>query len=283
MKIPKIKKLVLSGGGIKGIAICGAIEKLDEEIKLLSNVKSIIATSISSYIAFFLAIGLSIHRIRIIFENINFSDFQEFDIKLLLSKFGLDEGLKFGSLVKATILTQNINPCITFKELSEISKYDITLVGTNVSTAKPAYFSAEHTPNMQVCIALRISGGYPFAFTPIEIDGDLYADGGLVSPIASELIGKKDRKNTFGIVLHRGFSRYKTDDLQSYGFGIINCLVDALLDSKLEALKHYITISYPISSMDFGISREEKNKMADFGKEVAKEWLDKFSTCKSVK
>lgn len=277
MKKPKITKLLLSGGGIKGAAICGAIEKLDEEIKIMSTVKTIIGTSISAYIAFFLALGFSIRRVKVVFENLNFSDFQEFDIKLLLSKFGLDDGTKFNLFVKATLTTQNFNPCMTFKELKELSKYNIILTGTNINTAKPVYFSAEHTPDMQVCQALRISGGYPFVFTPIEIDGELYADGGLTSPIASELIKKKDNNNTLAIVLHRGFSKYKTDDLKSYGIGVISCLVDSLLDSKLLNIKHSIVISYPLSSMEFGVDKEEKNKMIEFGREKAAEWLNKFT------
>ncbi len=276
MKIPKIKKLILSGGGIKGIAIVGALQELDNNINILSTTKTIIGTSVSAYIAFFLAIGLSIHKIRVIFENINFGDFQEFDIKLLLSKYGLDEGCKFTAFVKATMNTQNINHNITFKELAEISKYHIIIVGTNVNTSKAVYFSADDTPDMQVIIALRISGCYPFAFTPIEMNGDYYADGGLASPLASELVSKKEKKNTLGIALHRGYERYKTDDLQSYGMSVISCLVDSLLDSKLCCLKHYIVISYPINSMEFNLVREEKNRMSEFGKEMAKKWLDKF-------
>jgi len=277
MKIPKIKKLILSGGGIKGIAICGAIEKLDEQIKLLSTVKTIIGTSVSSYIAFFLAIGLPIRKIRLIFESINFSEFQEFDIKLLISKFGLDEGNKFQSFIKATMITQNIDPNITFKQLQEISKYEIIIVGANITNSKPAYFSAKDTPDMQVCTAMRISGGYPLAFTPIELDGELYADGGLVSPIASELITKKDKKHTLGIVLHRGYKKCEVNELQEYGLRVISCLVDSLLDSKLMLLKHYIMISYPINSMDLDIGKEDKINMVECGKLKAEEWIKHFS------
>jgi len=278
MKKLKIRKLILSGGGIKGIAICGAIEKLDDEINLLKYVKTVIGTSIGAYIAFFLAIGLSLRKIKVIFENINFEEYQEFDFKLLLSKYGLDEGNKLLSLVKATITTQNLNPCITFKELAEKSKYDLIIVGTNVNTSRAVYFSAKDTPEMSICTALRISGGYPFAFTPVEINGDLYADGGIVSPIASELITKKERNKTLAIVLHRGFSRYKTDNIQLYSFGVISCMIDSLVDSKLANLKHYIIISYPLNSLELGIDKEEKNKMMDFGREKAKAWIDNFNS-----
>ena len=130
---------------------------------------------------------------------------------------------------------------------------------------------------MQVCTAMRISGGYPLAFTPIELDGELYADGGLVSPIASELITKKDKKHTLGIVLHRGYKKCEVNELQEYGLRVISCLVDSLLDSKLMLLKHYIMISYPINSMDLDIGKEDKINMVECGKLKAEEWIKHFS------
>ena len=76
MKIPKIKKLILSGGGIKGIAIASALETLDDKIQLFSTVREIIGSSIGAYIAFFICIGVSLRKIRVIFENIRLDQFQ---------------------------------------------------------------------------------------------------------------------------------------------------------------------------------------------------------------
>jgi lactoylglutathione lyase len=95
-KIPKIKKLILSGGGIKGIAIASALETLDDKIQLFSTVREIIGSSIGAYIAFFICIGVSLRKIRVIFENIRLDQFQEFDMKMFISKFGFDEGNKSG-------------------------------------------------------------------------------------------------------------------------------------------------------------------------------------------
>jgi len=53
-------------------------------------------------------------------------------------------------------------------------------------------------------------------------------------------------------------------------------MVDSLLDSKLARLKHYIVISYPVNSMNFSITKEEKNKIFEYAREKTKDWLDKF-------
>jgi len=276
MKKPKIKNLVLSGGGIKGLAICGALEKLDEKMKILSTVKTIIGSSIGAFVGFFLSIGLSIKKIKAIYCSFNFNDFQEVDLKLFISKFGLDEGNKFLSLVKATIVTQGYDPKITFKDLEKISKYKLIIVGTNVNLSSAKYFSSEHTPDFEVYQALRISGGYPLAFTPVEIDGDLFSDGGIVSPLPSELIPKSEVNKTLGLAIHRSNKRYKTDNVFEYLFGVISCILDSLLDKNIESLKHVILLSYPIGPMEFGIDNDEKQKLYNYGTEMADNWLNNF-------
>jgi predicted acylesterase/phospholipase RssA len=273
----KFKNLVISGGGIKGIAICGALNKLNEKIQLLSTIKTIVGSSIGSYIAFFLALGLTPHKMNLVFENVDFKELQEFDIKLFFEKYGFDEGNKFSSLVKATMQTQNVNSNITFAEFAKIAKYNIIIVGTNINKSEARYFSAEHTPDMEVIKALRISGGYPFAFTPVELDGDLYADGALICPLASDIIPKKERRKTLGIAIHRSFPRLDTGNLNTYIFSVVSCILDSLMDKNIKNLKHVLILSYPLPAMSFHISKEEKIKLEEFGSNEAEKWLESMS------
>lgn len=278
MKQPKIKNLVLSGGGIKGLAILSAIEKLDDEINILSTTKTIIGSSIGAYIAVFLGIGLNVKKIKIVFENIKLNDLQNFDMKLFISKYGFDEGNKFISLIKAIIQTQNIDPCLTFKDLEKISKYNIIVVGSNITTSQPIYFSAKDTPDFSVCQALRISGGYPFAFTPIEIDGNLYADGSILYPIATDIIPKNEKNKTLGIVCHRNNINNDTSNVSKYIIGIIYCIVSSLTLQLIKNLKHCIVLSSKVEALDFDLSEEQKTDLCNLGHEKAQEWLDKFKT-----
>jgi len=276
MKLPKIKNLVLSGGGIKGLAICGALDKLDQEIKLLSSIKTIIGSSIGAFIGFFLCIGLTTKKIKIFFDSFNFNEYQDADIKLFLSKFGLDDGNKFFSLIKATMITQGFDPNITFVEFSEKSRYNLVVVGTNVNLSEACYFSKDTTPDMQLWKALRISCGYPIAFTPVELNGDLYADGGIVCPLPSDLFSKKDINKTLGIAIHRSIKRYNTDTVFNYLFGVISCILDSLLDKNISKLKYVIKLSYPVNSMDIGIGEKDKQELFDCGVEGASVWFSSF-------
>ena len=275
-KIPKIKKLILSGGGIKGIAIASALETLDNEIQLFSSVKQIIGSSIGAYIAFFICIGVSLRKIRVIFENIRLDQFQEFDMKMFISKFGFDEGNKMMNFVKAIIQTQSVDPNITFKQLKKISKYRLIITASNISRSAPKYFSAKDTPDFPILTALRISGGYPFAFTPVEIDGELYSDGAIISPIASSIITKKDRNNTLAILCSRPTAEIKIESIYQYILGVIYCIVDSLTEQLVKQLKYKVVIQSLVPSMKFNITEEECALLEKTGADSAIDWLSNY-------
>lgn len=277
MKIPKFKKLVISGGGIKGLVICGTLEWIENNTKILDNIEEIYGSSIGAYIGFFLGLGISLHNISLIFENFNLANLQDFDMNLFINEYGFDKGNKFMNLVRATIKTQGYNPNITFSEFQKISKYKLFICGTNINKAEAVYFSVDTHKDMEICLALRISGGYPFSFTPININGDLYADGAIMCPLPCDLINKKDKKITLAIVNHRSISRYETDSFNKYLMSVISCMIDSLTDKYVQSLKYVIKLKYPIFSMNFNIEKEEKSKMIEYGKNMAKEWFSKFS------
>ena len=274
MKSNQFKKLVISGGGIKGLAICGVLEWLEENTKILDSIQEIYGSSIGAYIGFFLGLGIPLKNIAQIFE-IDLMELADINIQLFLNEFGFDNGTKFSNLLKATIKIQGYSPNITFEEFQKISKYKLFVSGTNISKAKIEYFSVDTHPQMEIALALRISGSYPVAFTPIKIGDDLYADGAIMSPLPCDLIKKEDQKKTLCIVNHRSITSNNTDTLHSYIMSVISCIIDSLTDKNVESMRYVIQLNYPLHSMDFAISMEEKLKLIDYGKERVKDWWKK--------
>lgn len=274
MKKNHFKKLLISGGGIKGLSICGVLEWLEDNTKILDSIEEIYGSSIGAYIGFFLGLGIPLKNIAQIFE-INLMELTEIDIKLFLEEFGFDNGAKFSNLLKATIKIQGYSPTITFEEFQKISKYKLFISGTNINKARVEYFSVDTHPQMEVAMALRISGSYPVAFTPIRIGDDLYADGAIMSPLPCDLIKKEDKKRTLCIVNHRSITSNNTDTLHSYILSVISCIIDSLTDKNVECMRHVIILQYPLHAMDFTISFEEKLQMIEYGKEKAQEWWKK--------
>jgi predicted acylesterase/phospholipase RssA len=274
MKKNHFKKLLISGGGVKGLAICGVLEWLQENTKILDSIEEIYGSSIGSYIGFFIGIGISFKRIQELFK-MDLMEFLDIDIKIFLEEFGFDNGTKFNNLIKAIIKIQGYSPTITFEEFQTISKYKLFISGTNINKSRIEYFSVDTHPQMDIITALRISGSYPVAFTPIRIGDDLYADGAIISPLPCDLIKKEDKKRTLCIVNHRSITENTTDTLHSYILSLISCIIDSLTDKNVDCMRHVITLQYPLHAMDFGISIEEKLKMIEYGKEKAQEWWKK--------
>jgi predicted acylesterase/phospholipase RssA len=274
MKKNNFKKLLISGGGIKGLAICGVLEWLEENTKILDSIEEIYGSSIGAYIGFFLGLGIPLKNIAQIFE-INLMELTDIDIQLFLNEFGFDNGTKFLNLLKATIKIQGYSPTMTFEDFQKISKYKLFVSGTNINKARVEYFSVDTHPKMEVALALRISGSYPVAFTPIRIGDDLYADGAIVSPLPCDLIKKEDKKRTLCIVNHRSINNNNTDTLHSYILSILSCIIDSLTDKNIESMQHKIVLQYPLHAMDFTISFDEKLQMIEYGKEKAQEWWKK--------
>jgi len=274
MKSSQFKKLVISGGGIKGLAICGVLEWLEENTKILDSIQEIYGSSIGAYIGFFLGLGIPLKNITQIFE-INLMDLTDINIELFLNEYGFDKGTKFANLVKATIKIQGHPPNMTFEEFQKISKYKLFISGTNINKAKIEYFSVDTHPKMEICTALRISGSYPIAFTPIKIGDDLYADGAIMSPLPCDLIKKEDKKHTLCIINHRSITQNNTDSFNSYIMSVISCIIDSLTDKSIESMRHIIQLNYPLHSMNFSISIEEKITLIEYGKKCAGEWWKK--------
>jgi NTE family protein len=273
MKKNHFKKLLISGGGIKGLAICGVLEWLEENTKILNSIEEIYGSSIGAFIGFFMGLGISNKNIAQIFE-IDLNELSEIDIKLFLEEFGFDRGTKFINLLKATIKIQGFSPNITFEEYEKISKYKLFVSATNINKSRIEYFSVDTHPQMEVVMAIRISCSYPIAFTPVKIGDDVYADGGIMSPLPCDLIKKEDKKKTLCIVNHRSLS-HNTDTLYSYITSVISCIIDSLTDKNIDYMKYIIQLQYPVNAVDFKMTPEEKLKMLDYGKEKAKEWWKK--------
>ena len=92
------------------------------------------------------------------------------------------------------------NPLLTFEELHQLHLKnnfykDFYCTGTNLSKQRLEIFSHQHTPQMPLAQAVRISGGIPFYFKPVALDNQLqkikksdtvsfvnyYVDGGMLS------------------------------------------------------------------------------------------------------
>ena len=178
-----ISCLCFSGGGIKGLSFIGALNKLiNDDYIDLNNIDTFCGTSIGSMIAFLLNIGLNINEIREFVLAFNFSKLNgEIDCINFFENFGINNGDRI-KLIFIKFIERKFNKKdITFKELYELTKKKLIIVGTNLTEGKEAIFNTDMTPDFSVIMAIRISMSVPIIFTPVKLDGIVYVDGAIVN------------------------------------------------------------------------------------------------------
>ena len=184
------ENLVFEGGGVKGIAYCGALEIL-VEYGILPKIKRFAGASAGAIMAAFLAIGYTPVEIKNIMYETDFGTFfKSSDFGMVAdiikffesSKMGCSTGNKFESFVEKCIERKTGNPNYTFGDLYKDTGRTLVIVSTNLNREMTVYFSHLSHPHMAIKEAVRMS--IPVLFMPVHhkvLSGvDLYVDGGVL-------------------------------------------------------------------------------------------------------
>lgn len=189
---PKIG-LVLSGGGAKGGAHIGVLKVLEEN---RIPVDYIVGTSIGSYVGGLYALGYSADEIEILMlntdwekgysdfvprENLLYADKEIRDDYHLTFRLGFSDG-EF-KVPRGLLLGQSALQLLKLSTdvVGEFSSFDdlpipYRAVATDISTSKAVVLDSG-----SVSQAMKASSTVPGALEPININGQLLVDGGIVN------------------------------------------------------------------------------------------------------
>ena len=191
--------LVLSGGGARGMAHIGVLEVLEE---LRVPVDAVIGTSMGAIVGGMYASGMSPDEMRAALERIDWADvFDDSpERKLLpirrkeedfLPLFGLEVGFNrqgFG-LPSGLVAGQKLNFILRSMLLHAVraqSFDDLPIpfraVATDLATGKMVVID-----HGDLSAAIRASMAFPVLFTPVDYEGQLLVDGGVVRNLAVDV------------------------------------------------------------------------------------------------
>jgi len=239
---PKIG-LVLSGGGAKGFAHIGVLKVLEE---LNMPIDYIAGTSMGSIIGAFYAMGYSATEIEKLVLSQDWEKLLSDQIsrKYIHVKDKMDHDryiISFpikpkGIQIPAGIVTgQNITnlferSTVEFHNQKDFKKFPIPFVciATDLETGEAIVLDKG-----DISQALRASMAIPTVFTPVEIDGKLLADGGMVNNFPVEEVIKMGADIVIGVDVQTG-PRSK-DELNSIN-DIINQTISLM--AKKEFVKN---------------------------------------------
>lgn len=191
-----IDTLILSGGGVKGIALLGSLSFLNKNTNLLSNVKNFYGCSVGACINFFLILGFSPEELLI--------EFISNDHRSNL-KVNIINGFTGKGFIKFSIIEQMIRE-ITLKKISfiptlaEINKlYNVNYkaVCFNFTDKKEEVLDHLTHPDLNIIDCLRMTCNLPFVFNPFFFKNKLYYDGFLTNNFPISLV--EDHNKAIGI------------------------------------------------------------------------------------
>jgi predicted acylesterase/phospholipase RssA len=222
----KIKNIVvLSGGGINGFAILGALQKLIE-LKIIVSPDIFCGTSVGSIISLLLNIGYTPLNIFNLLLVLDFSKLIENKIDNILEEtcFGLYSPDPIIDILKLFMTKKNIDPEITFVELFKLTSAKLFITGTCINDINLYYFSVDHSPNMKIIDAVRISISIPIFFKPYYYDNKYWIDGACINNYPIDLFQDK-LDDVVGINLNDNFYNENFDDIQTYIISVIKSIL----------------------------------------------------------
>ncbi len=276
---------VFGGGGIRGIAYCGAYKALIENNISLTGCAG---SSIGAVFASLLAINYSYDEIYDILSNTGFEMFIDINIDFK-KELALSKGKIFLEWMREKIekkfYRENYQkgkmPPVKFSDIqSKLIIYSVDL--TNLKFFE---FSKEKTPDFEIASAIRASVSMPGLFVPFEYEGNLIVDGDLLKSmplwrVTNSIKSLDERILEFR--LEDNETPKKITNSLEYINRVYNAIcgfaTDYIVDLYREKDKFdYIKINTKdVSVVDFLIPKEKKKELFDVGYETTYNYFKTF-------
>lgn len=208
--------LVLSGGGAKGLAHIGALKVIEE-----AGVKIdyITGTSMGAIVGALYASGYSANELDSIFKNTDFEsliqdnvprsaktfyekeDSERYALTLPFNKFkiSIPQAISGGQ----SIYNEFVRLLYHVKDVDDFSKLPIPFlcIATDVETGDQILLDKGYLPE-----AILASGTFPSLFRPVEINGRVLIDGGVVNNYPIGELKKMGADVVIGVDVQHGLS-----------------------------------------------------------------------------
>ncbi|WP_163102621.1 patatin-like phospholipase family protein [Peribacillus alkalitolerans] len=287
---------VFSGGGIKGFALIGAYQVLEE--RGYSFVRTA-GTSAGSIIAAFITAGYTGKEIEKIMSDAEMDAFLDsrFILKIPLFRWLLLYW-KMG-LFKGDFLEYWINDKLAKKGIStfgDLPKNSLRIVASDITNGKLLVIP-DDLPNyginpstFSIAKAVRMSCSIPYFFEPVKLrtpsNENLVVDGGVLSNFPMWLFDKENVKKVrpvIGIKLSGADHERPTKEIDN-AFEMFGALFETMKDahdSRYISRKHEKNIIFiPIKGIigiELHMSDEKKNLLIQQGRQNAEAFLRKWA------
>jgi NTE family protein len=304
--------LVLEGGGVKGIALVGAISVLEERGYLFNRVAG---TSAGSIVGALVAARLSSTEMVEIMRALDYTRFRDVGpedrvpgvgrLYSLLSQQGIYEGAYFKRWLAEILESKGVRTFADLRyedalagaDLPAEQRYRLVVMASDVSTGRLQRLPWDYPElgldagAIPVVDAVRASMSIPFFFEPVRLRSEIHAgdlwlvDGGMLSNFPVEVFdrshGDPPRWPTFGIKLsaRRGAQAVRflvdsTYDLARSMLATMTSFHDQMHIDDPGVLARTIFIdTFGVKATDFDLSPTTAERLFENGRSAAETFL----------
>ena len=276
--------VVLSGGGAKGFAHIAVLKALEEAGV---RVDYIGGTSMGAIIGGLYASGYSASELDSIMKSINYETILSNDFPRKSKPFyEKEEGEKYAialpirkrSVGIPVAITQGQNVLNLFTKLTEhVSNVDdfnelpISFLGiaTNLETGKQEILNKGFLP-----LAMMASGSFPTLLAPVEIDGKLLTDGGVVNNFPVDEVKALGADIIIGVDIQSGL---KDKEQLDSAVRILNQIVGFQMYNTLNEKYKQVDILVKPNLQDYNVvSFDKMEEIMEIGEYAGQQNMDRF-------
>lgn len=246
---PKVG-LAMGGGAALGAAHIGVLKALEEHGQQIDFVSG---TSIGAMIGAFYSFGLEVEQIEEIAVNLKWLDVSS----LSISKMGLLSNKKLGNLIRKHLGTVNIEDAPT----------PLAITATDLASGNKVVFKEG-----DLATAVMASTCVPGIFIPVETDGKMLVDGGLVENVPVESLRGMGAEKIIAVDINAMRLYKKPDDIIEVITNALDIAIENL--SKTTKADVDLLIRPKLSSFSRTVDDPEKlRELIDKGYQAAKHKL----------
>ena len=243
--------LALGGGAALGAAHIGVLRAFDE---LGLKISCISGNSIGALAASLYAFGIDWEEQQELSKDMKWLEISNISI----SKYGLLSNKKIGQKIINAIGDED------FKN----ARIPLAIVASNLNTGEKIVLKEGN-----VAKAVMASTAIPGVFKPVEIDGKLLVDGGIVENVPVSLLADLGAELKIGVNLNGKRKYKKPENLFSVLINSYYTLIDNL--SKVHTSKADLVIEPDLSAYSL-IDTSNTNKLIEIGYLEAKKALTEY-------
>ncbi len=265
----EIDTLFLSGGGVNCLSFLGSIQQLIHKNIIkhnLKGIKHIVGVSGGILHIIPLLLGYTIEstiKLFIEYDYTKLINYHEIMINNLFKEYGAFNNDFIDLLISVLLKKKGYSKNITLKDFYKINNINLVIKVINISKRKIEYLNYKKTPNIPLVTAIKMTTCVPLLFRPIKYNNDLYVDGGLCGKFPFEYKKKIKTKKYLGLRIN---CNHKND------FNDITDFISSLFSISFSPYDHIkikkiIDLNHSNSGLYFNITKDDKIKMIEKGKE----------------